>query len=58
VFKKDKEFGQDVKAVQERVHDAYSRIRLDLYAQVGMPEKRRAQSEVVEFVLKRRKAVA
>ena len=47
-----------MKAVQERVYDAYSRIKLDLYAQVGMPEKRRAQSEVVEFVLKRRKAVA
>ncbi|MGA2814319.1 MAG: hypothetical protein ABSG16_23215 [Candidatus Acidiferrum sp.] len=49
---------EDVKVVQELVRHANSRITLDLYAQAGMPEKRLAQSKVVEMVLNRGRAVA
>jgi len=49
---------EDVKVVQELLRHANSRITLDLYAQAGMPEKRLAQSKVVEMVLNRGKAVA
>jgi integrase len=49
---------EDVKVVQELLRHANSRITLDLYAQAGMPEKRLAQTKVVEMVLNRGKAVA
>jgi integrase len=49
---------EDVKVVQELLRHANSRITLDLYAQAGMPEKRQAQSKLVEFVLRKRKALA
>jgi integrase len=49
---------EDVKVVQELLRHANSRITLDLYAQAGMPEKRQAQSKLVEFVLRKGKALA
>jgi integrase len=49
---------EDVKVVQELLRPANSRIKLDLYAQAGMPEKREAQRKVVEMVLGKGKAVA
>ncbi len=49
---------EDVKVVQELLRHANSRITLDLYAQAGMPEKRRAQSKVVKMVLDKESAVA
>lgn len=47
---------EDVKVVQELLRHANSRITLDLYAQAGMPEKRQAQSKLVERVLRKGKA--
>jgi len=47
---------EDVKVVQELLRHANSRITLDLYAQAGMPEKRQAQSMLVERVLQKGKA--
>jgi integrase len=47
---------EDVKVVQELLRHANSRITLDLYAQAGMPEKRQAQSKLVERVLRKGRA--
>jgi integrase len=47
---------EDVKVVQELLRHANSRITLDLYAQAGMPEKRLAQSRLVNMVMKPEKA--
>jgi hypothetical protein len=41
--------------VQELLRHANSRITLDLYAQAGMPEKRHAQSRLVNSILKKGK---
>ncbi len=49
---------EDVKVVQELLFHDNSRITLDLYAQAGMPEKRQAQSKVVQLVLRMGKALA
>jgi hypothetical protein len=49
---------KDVKVVQGLLGHANSRIKLDLYAQAGMTEKREAQSKVVQMVLKNGTAVA
>ncbi len=49
---------EDVKVVQELLRHANSRITLDLYAQAGMPEKREAQSKIVQLVLRKGKALA
>jgi integrase len=46
---------KDVKVLQELLRHANSRITLDLYAQAGMPEKRQAQSRLVNSVLKKGK---
>jgi integrase len=45
-----------MKVVQELLRHANSRITLDLYAQAGMPEKRQAQSRLVERVLRKGKS--
>jgi integrase len=47
---------EDVKVVQELLRHANSRITLDLYAQAGMPQKRQAQSKLVERVLRKGRA--
>ena len=39
---------EEVKVVQELLRHANSRITLDLYAQAGMPNKRLAQSKLVD----------
>ena len=49
---------EDVKVVQELLRHANSRITLDLYAQLGMPEKRLAQSKLVDRVLRKGRALA
>ena len=49
---------EDVKVVQELLRHANRRITLDLYALVGMPEKRQAQRKVVQLFLRKGKALA
>ena len=49
---------EEVKVVQELLRHANSRIRLDLYAQAGMPNKRLAQSKLVRMVLNKGEALA
>ncbi|MGC1961188.1 MAG: site-specific integrase, partial [Candidatus Sulfotelmatobacter sp.] len=49
---------EEVKAVQELLRHANSRITLDLYAQAGMPSKRLAQSKLVRMVLNKGEALA
>jgi len=49
---------KEVKVVQELLSHANSRITLDLYAQVGMPNKRLAQSKLVRMVLNKGEALA
>jgi integrase len=49
---------EDIKVVQELLRHANSRITLDLYAQAGMTEKRKAQRKVVQMVLGKGTAVA
>ena len=48
---------EEVKAVQELLRHANSRITLDLYAQAGMPNKRLAQSKLVRMVLNKGEAL-
>ncbi|SRR5579883_407918 len=48
----------EVKVVQEFLLHGNSRITLDLYAQVGMPNKRLAQSKLVRMVLNKEEALA
>jgi NAD(P)-dependent dehydrogenase (short-subunit alcohol dehydrogenase family) len=49
---------EDVKVVQELLRHANSRVTLDLYAQAGMQEKRKAQSKLVQLVLNKGEALA
>lgn len=48
----------EVKVVQEFLRHGNSRITLHLYAQVGMPNKRLAQSKLVRMVLNKEEALA
>jgi len=42
--------GADVKVVQDSLRHANARITMELYAQALTPDKRRAQSKVIELV--------
>jgi len=49
---------EGVKAIQELLRHANSRIALDLYAQAGMRNKRLAQSRLARMVLNKGEALA
>jgi integrase len=50
--------GEDVKAFQELLRHANSRITMDIYAQALTPAKRQAQDKVVQMVVPARRARA